>query len=348
MLTKPTAIIDLVPITILAYCLNRPNPQNADPNDNWKAFFQTSILWLSISVFTGTVILLIINYLSSGWMLNNIFKIQPMSGWHNDEDFQSVIGTFMKNPTCIAFGIWTLLIPILTNSKKIVGIYLSLSLSLLLCGLTSLKFGAAINYFMPLLVVALAICCLGIKKYPGALFLLLIVGALTLPLKHSNLPFRQENWKLSLDEAETLSSIVNQHKSDQIVTEDAFFSVLAGHQPLISDIFQFLIINLIDNKNREVLQRSVKRTWSGWRVEHVLGQDQNKYSPEKPVVNTLRDITGTSIKGRPTIIISKVSVPVNNKEIGIISLFYFIIIPCFLIALLGPITIYYKKVFQNY
>jgi hypothetical protein len=340
-LTKPTSIMELAPVLILAYGLT---------NTKIREFISNTALPIITSLIVAGTAVMIINLLTSGWMLNNIITIQSQSGYAEDNSIVSKFFAFFSKPSVLLISAWTLLTPAIIKHRKAAILYLAVSLSLLLCGLATLKWGGDTNYYMPLLVIGLGVCTISLKNPIAVLIFLLAVALTSLPIKPKyNAPEHGE-WKLTASETSNLAELLKSHQGDQVLTEDAFFSVLAKGQPLVSDIFQYATITEAKNKNGEdntninKLSSLTETIWSDWRVSYVLKINVRKLkklkdTPQKSHKEIIiRDQAGHLVKGANMLNLSPATKEMNNKNIGIKSAIYYFAIPSLLIFLLGIIS----------
>jgi hypothetical protein len=256
-------------------------------------------------------------------------------------DFHHEFFRFMTNPPIFGLIIWTILTPILKDKKILAWTYPTIAISLILCGLAALKYGGVINYYMPLLVIALGICSPILKNPPQMLAFLFTVAVLSLPIKIAHTAHYRWHgaWKLSTEETKTLGKIVEAHKSNKILTEDAFFSVLSGSQPLVSDTFQFGVVTERTNKNLDGLLAQTRRIFGNWRLRRILGEEIDKQAKTKVSYLNIRDVQNFLVEKAPDAAININRRPFENKEIAIRSFINCILISSILLCILTPLSL---------
>lgn len=264
-LVKPTASLDLIPLGILAFALSK---------NNWSCYLQRTFKPGLFAVVAAPAVFFFNDIFHGGWMTNNILTVQRISGWAEPYSPDFMTRTFFLTGATWVLVLWALWGPTVPRTAKARLVFTALALGLLLNGSLALKYGAVTNYYFPLLVLMMGAASLWMRTYPQILLFMGILTIAALPLSKHGGPFRQlgpESGRPT-EQSQKISAL---HHSDHIVTEDAFFSVLAGKQPLISDIFQYNLIASQKGISNEKLLQKTKVFWGDFRVRHLLGKDEN-------------------------------------------------------------------------
>jgi hypothetical protein len=270
-LTKPPALTDLLPILLVALSLFRGSKIE---------FIHRAIPPVAVSSIAAVLLLFAVDRLSGGWMLNNIIAEQMVSGWNPGSAIQSNFSAFFLKATMIPILIWAAWGPASSRTPHAPAALTALAISLALCGAASMKSGADVNYYIPALVILAACAAQRLTSAPQSVVFLLALIAFAVPLPqseaiHRNIGNYPENQKPVSD------FLVATHKNDAMLTEDPFFSVLAGKDPLVTDIFQY---NIVAHKRGFVpkpLAEKAVAAWGGTRLRDMLS-NWSKRSTESP------------------------------------------------------------------
>lgn len=262
-LTKPTAVVDLVPLTILALALRNCSPKNFI-KVVWKPILYSILIapsvFFSLDIFSGM------------WMSNNILREQLGSGSMSGQDFGFVITSalFSKEMGPVLF--WSLLsVAAFVPAGRLK--LLAAALSLLLCSAFATKSGADVNYYFPLIAILCSSAGSYLNLVPGhAPFAILVTGLIVLPLDHS--PHHRQPYAQKAEAAARVNELRSIHNQDNFLTEDPFFSVLAGRDPLTVDIFQLSRSAARDQKDASNLSCVASGAWGGGRLRVLMARDQ--------------------------------------------------------------------------
>lgn len=261
-LVKPTAALDLGALVILGFALGE---------QSWKEYLKRILKPGVLAIIWAPSLFFTVDLFYHGWMSNNILNIQRVSGWAEPYAPEMLTKTFFLTAAIWPLALWALWGPATHPQAKTRLAFVALALGLLLNGSLALKYGAVTNYYFPLLVLMMGAASLWMRTNVQILVFLGVITITTLPLNEQGGPFRnQEVGKERI--AEQSRRITEIHKTNQIISEDVFFSVLAGHQTMISDIFQY---NLVATQNKIPNQKLLEAThgfWGDFRVRHLLGR----------------------------------------------------------------------------
>lgn len=300
-MVKPPAALDLFALTVLALALST-KPLKSFFLDTWKPGLIAILSAPAVFFLTDQV-------LYGGWMSHNILTIQRISGWAEPYSPDMMIGTFFMMSALWPLLLWSLWGPAAQSQPKARLAFIALSLGFMLNGALALKYGAVTNYFFPLLVLMMGSASMVLKNNAQLLVFLGAVAIAALPLTRQGGAFRGPG--KDYDKISELSNRVTAvHRTDKIITEDVFFSVRAGKQAMISDIFQY---NLAAAKNKVPNRKMLEEAevlWGDFRVKHLLGKKENdklEFTPPTyvpafhPAPPYLRGMTFTPDKLGPSV-----------------------------------------------
>ena len=271
-LTKPPAVLDIAPIALLSLAL-----RNTKPKDFAKMVWKPALYAIIIAPAT----FFLLDIMSGTWMSNNILTEQLGSGSMSPEDFSHVL-----RETVLPRQMW----PALFWATLSIGAFVpsgrlklaSIALSLLLCTALATKHGADANYYFPLIMVICATAGSYLRLAPShATFVIAAATILALPFDSSVQHRQTERQKADVTyRVEALKTI---HDQNNFLTEDPFFSVLAGRDPLTTDIFQLTISAARSEKNTRYLTDVASGAWGGRRLRALLARG-TEFSLEETAV----------------------------------------------------------------
>jgi hypothetical protein len=264
-LVKPTAALDLGALVLLGFALGA---------QSWKEYLTRIVKPGILAIIWAPSIFFTVDLFYHGWMSNNILSIQRISGWAEPYSPDMMTNTFFMTASIWPLVLWALWGPSTHPQAKTRLAFVALALGLLLNGSLALKYGAVTNYYFPLLVLMLGAASLWMRTNVQMVVFLGVITMAALPLSKQGGPFRnQEVGRERI--AEQSRRITEIHKTNHIISEDVFFSVLAGYQTMISDIFQYnLVATQKKIANRELLE-ATQGFWGDFRVRHLLGRAAN-------------------------------------------------------------------------
>jgi hypothetical protein len=266
-MVKPPAALDLFALGILALALS-PKTWKTFLRDTWKP-------GLVAILSAPTVFFLLDQMLYGGWMSHNILTIQRISGWAEPYSPDMMIGTFFMMSSLWPLLVWSLWGPAAQSQPKARLAFIALSLGFMLNGALALKYGAVTNYYFPLLVLMMGSASMLLRNNAQLLVFLGAVAIAALPLTRQGGAFRGPGKDYGKT-AELSNRVTAVHQTDNIITEDVFFSVRAGQQALISDIFQYNLVAAQKKiPNRKMLE-AAEVLWGDFRVKHLLGKKDNE------------------------------------------------------------------------
>jgi len=273
-LTKPPALVDVVPLTMVALSLF---------SGSKYSFISKTGPSLVIGAISSGLLLLIVDVISGGWMLNNIIREQLNSGWSPGSSIGSNVGGFFLRVSVWPLLLWGAWGPASSLCKNASWATAALAISLAICGAASMKYGADVNYYIPALVILSACAAMRLTSPPQSAVFIAALCASALPLTKSEAIHRNIG-DYPGNQRPVSEFIVESHKNDTTLTEDPFFSVLAGHQPLVTDIFQYNIAAHKRGFVPEKLAATATTAWGGARLRDLLSNwgKQSTASPPYP------------------------------------------------------------------
>lgn len=222
--------------------------------------------WLVAGILSGIVVVAVSNAVSGGWMLQNILTDQSLSGWRDaDGMFKNLQGLFLS-PGCLvplAFFV------VLASKGEIGGVETgAIVVLVLLCGLLFFKAGADSNYFMPAILCSAPVFATRIWQAGLTKALIVTLSAALLPLPSHFSPESFSDAEEVLFGAVKVTNFVGRAPT---VSDDAFYEVAAGKEPLVTDFFQ--LATVLEKKKAtlaDAFRYSKGRGWGGWRMEQAL------------------------------------------------------------------------------
>lgn len=263
-LAKPPATIDLIPIGLLSLAL-RKSPPLEFIRLTWKPAL--------ISVLLAPLVFFSLDALSGMRMSNNILWEQLGSGSTDPAGFSSNLSSALSPPEMWPVLLWSsLAISAFVPSGRLR--LAAISLSLGLCAAFSTKNGADVNYYFPLIMILSSVAGSYFRLSPGhAIFAVIATAALTLPLE--TLPPHRKTTRQKADVGYRVESIKTIHDQANFLSEDPFFSVLAGRDPLVTDIFQLSIANARIRQSASYLSNISSGAWGGFRLKALFARSED-------------------------------------------------------------------------
>lgn len=263
-LTKPPAAVDLIPLTLLALAFSAEKPLK---------FARAVLPSMVVSGIFALAVFFTLDWVQGGWMSNNILWEQKRSGWNPGVSVGYNLGNFMLKVPMWPVLLWAAWGVASNFSRNAWCGLTAVGVSLAICGAASMKYGADVNYYVPTLVLLAALCTMRLSSYAQIAVFLVAVHLATTPLipwdgtpaMHRVTPGYAAAQKPHSD------FLASAHSSDTVLSEDPFFSVLAGHHPLATDIFQYNIAAHREGKVPTELVGMTTAVWGGSRIKDFLG-----------------------------------------------------------------------------
>ena len=262
-LTKPPAAADLVPLALVAFAFSRLRPLE---------FARTIVPKLLASGVFALAVFFSLDWIQGGWMSNNILWEQKNSGWSPGVAIGHNMGNFLlKVPVwpMLLWAAWGVASAMSRNARyALIGVALSLAL----CSAATMKYGADVNYYVPLLVLLAALCSMRLtSSAQTAVFLVAVHLASTPLIPWDGTPaMHRAVHDYAASQVPTANFLVEAHSSDTVLSEDPFFSVVAGYHPLVTDVFQYNIAAHRAGKVPSDLVSLTSVMWGGSRVRDLL------------------------------------------------------------------------------
>jgi hypothetical protein len=259
-MAKPPAVVDLLPIGIMAAAL-REGPIGGYIVTVWKPALIGAVLspvvFFSFDAFSGFA------------MSNNILWEQMASGSLDPDALVRNISRGLLDPP-----MWIIIllacVAVASNQPRGRLALVSVALSMFFCVTFSTKSGADVNYYFPLIML---ICATGFSQFKvnplHAIPSLLAVVLVGLPFNESPPHRNPAADNKSAYRAEALRRI---HDQDNFITEDPFYSVLASRQPMVTDIFQFTIAASNAKLPTGFITSKSSGAWGGDRLSRMLAR----------------------------------------------------------------------------
>lgn len=245
-MTKPTAALDIFPMILMASAI-RETPLWQEIRRLTKPMLIASLVALSFVIA--------VELMSGRWMLNNIIFTQSISGITTHEIYRACVdfAVYGRQNVIIWLGLAALLLS--GNSAKSV---LAVSLSLAICGLLATKDGADYNYYMPAILLATVATVRELDRLGRLNMAILILPLSILPLDGAL--HRTSKPEISR-QTSNKALIIEAHRSPDFLSDDPYYSVLAGSQPLATDLFQLSRALASANRDASELVSSARGAW---------------------------------------------------------------------------------------
>lgn len=274
-LIKPPAAVDIIPLCLAALALRGPQT----PKENLK------ILWrpLSAGAVLAPFVFFTLDGLSGFQMGKNILWNQSQSGLLGETNYLYNLSPWLETqtlPLLLSSCAGLVVLGLRPLQERRPGLLMcAITLSLTIASLTCLKNGADVNYILPSLIpLGLGTSYL-LSKIPNLAPLLLgaLVPCLGInPILHQ--PFQQYFPKPTCQE--TFESLQKLHNQKNFLSEEIFYSVAAGQQPLVTDIFQTTLHYQQKRKPPYKLLSQATHAWGGWRLCEFLAAERSPTHPK--------------------------------------------------------------------
>lgn len=263
-LTKPPAAVDLLPIGILSIAL-----RGIPPLEFLKMTWKPAVYAVVIAPLTFFAL----DAMSGMRMSNNILWEQLGSGSTDPDGFTRNLYAALLPPEmwpALAWSAFAIAASVPSGRLKLAAI----AISLLLCAAFSTKNGADTNYYFPLIMVLCATAGSYLRLVPGhAPFVLVATAILVLPLDNQPLHRKTDRQKADIEyKTDALKTI---HDRDNFLSEDPFFSVLAGREPLVTDMFQLTLAAANADKSAAYLSNIASGAWGGFRLKGLMARSED-------------------------------------------------------------------------
>jgi hypothetical protein len=259
-MTKPPAVVDLLPIGIMAAAL-----REGSLGDYLRLVWRPALIGAVVS----PIVFFSLDAFSGFWMSNNILWEQMSSGSLDVEALVRNISRVLLDP-----AMWIIVLlaasAVSSNQPRARLTLVSIAVSMFFCVTFSTKAGADANYYFPLVVMLCATAFSQFKNNPNhatvALLAIMLVGLPFDKLPPHRNPASDEK---SVYRAEALRRV---HDQDNFITEDPFYSVLASRQPMVTDIFQFTIASANAKLPTGFITSKASGAWGGDRLSRMLAR----------------------------------------------------------------------------
>lgn len=223
------------------------------------------------SVGMGVVVLVVCNFLSGGWMLENILSIQMLSGWKDMEGVFYGLRALGRQPMSpLIFGL--LVVSFFREGRGVAAV---LWMAVLFALATHTKEGGAENYYMPLTVLIGPV----IARTAGVLpsfknFLVCWALVFILMGGFDRMTLRWSGWGGFL-KTSRVENAVRLFDDKEILSEDALFPVLANKEPLVSDLYQLIAVQSRKGGDLDAwVKRASGGVLGGGRIFHACGEQK--------------------------------------------------------------------------
>ena len=263
-LVKPTGALDLPAIGLMALALHASKP-----------FDYIRTVWkpVLVSIIAAPAVFFAIDFLIfGGWMSNNTLTVQRISGWAEPYSPDFMVGTFFLSSTTWALLLWSLWGPAAQQDSKARLGFVALAMGYLLTGALALKYGAVTNYYFPLLVLMAGCASMILRTNAQMMVFLGAIAMTSFPLAKLGGEFRSVSNEDLVKIEELGSKVVAAHNSDRTITEDVFYSVMAGKQTMITDIFQYNLVAAGKGIDNSKLLGASKMVWGDFRMQNLFGK----------------------------------------------------------------------------
>lgn len=263
-LAKPPAALDLIPIGLLAMSLRQSSPLD---------FIKMTLRPAIYSIVLAPTIFFGFDVLSGMKMSNNILWEQLGSGSIDPEGFSRNLYSALLPPAMWPTLIWaSFAFAAFAPSGRLK--LAAIAISLLFCTAFSTKNGADTNYYFPLIMILVSSAGSYLRLSPGhATFIIIALTALTLPLDPQ--PSHRKSDRQKADITYRVDTLKTIHDQENFLSDDPFFSVLAGRDPLVTDIFQLTLATANARKSAEYLSNTATGAWGGFRLKALMARGED-------------------------------------------------------------------------
>lgn len=268
-LTRIPAALDILPLAMLSAYL-RAVPLATELRRLARP--------MAIGALSAATVLLLANLASGGWMLNNIVAVQLLSGPTTAEIFCAVADFVLRGPQ--ATLLWAGALVLLLSRSGSVALW-AMSLSLLACGALATKDGADHNYYLPFLLVGTAASMSALDRRGILPLALLSLPFMFLPLQPAL--HRAPAWEIEA-RISRYQEVADLHRRPAFLTDDPYYSVAVGTEPLATDLFQLSRALAASNRTAASLVESASGAWGGEFIWALLGRT---VSPDSPLGSPL-------------------------------------------------------------
>jgi len=256
-LTKPTALVDFLYFTAFGALLG-----------SRQITLKYTLIYCAAPVFAGAVVLIFFNYLTGGWMLNNIISIQSISGWKGAESVGYGLSRFMESPIT-PFLLFVFFLTLIKGDARF-AIVAFLAVTYTMC--THAKDGGAENYFLPVTIaVSPYLARIALSAWPVQALALLMPVAFLCSSGWNNLGM---SWAHKRGEdGNRLVSVTDFFHQSPVLSEDCMYPVIANQEPLVSDIFQLIRVQARWGGDlTKWIEACGGRVLAGGRLQSVCGE----------------------------------------------------------------------------
>lgn len=262
-LTKIPAALDMVPLVLLAACL-RDRPLSEELRRQLPA--------LLAGAASAAGVLAAVNAASGGWMVDNIIFAQLHSGRTTGEIFSACVDFALYGRQNAV--LWMGLLAVCLSRRRLS--LLALALSLLTCGALATKDGADYNYYLPF-IFALAVVAVRELDRAGRLaWASLVLPLAVLPLGGSL--HRAQAWEV-WEKTRSLEQVLAIHKDPSLLSDDPYYSLVAGTRPLATDLFQLSRVTASRGLAPSGLVETATAAWGDEFLWVLLGREVGPDSP---------------------------------------------------------------------
>lgn len=262
-LTKMPAAVDIVPLFLLSVCI-RGRPLAEELRRQFPALLAGAAAALAVVV--------VVNALSGGWMIDNIIFNQLSSGPTTSEIFSACIDFALYGRQNAV--LWIGLLAACLAGRRLS--LIALTLSLLVCGILATKDGADSNYYLPFIFALSVVAVRELDRVGRLAWASLLLPLVVLPLGGSL--HRAPEWEVSSKTRE-YESVLALHRSATLLSDDPYYSVLAGTPPLATDLFQLSRVMASRGVPPTTLVESATSAWGDEFIWTLLGREVAANSP---------------------------------------------------------------------
>jgi hypothetical protein len=256
-MTKPTALVDFCLFFSMGVVLGGGSVGRLAP-------YVAKIITAAVGLLVTS------NFLSGGWMLNNILSIQSMSGWKDTEGV--LYGLRALAAGAAFFPYFILLVLAFLRGEK--GGAAVLWLGALFALSTHSKDGGAENYYIPLVVLAAPMMARTAGQLPFLKELIACWCLLFLATGGGGSGGLRLGWngEAGRGAEARVSNVVQLFEGKTILSEDCLFPILAEKEPLVSDLFQLAAVQSRVGGNLDPwVDRAAGGALGGSRILHSCG-----------------------------------------------------------------------------
>lgn len=260
-LTKPVALVEFSYFLAIGFLLSG--------RSGWKP----ALLRSTVGIASGVASVILADWLSSGWMLNNTVSVQALSGWKSLAGTWDGLHRFSLVPAFPLFAVLFLVFLVRGDGKMAFVLWAAAAWSLAV----HCKHGGAENYFIPLCCAASPLLARMAGNLPPVKAIVCFAG-LALAVTGGWGDRMKFGWAaIGPEQVSNAGELVLMCRGGTVLSEDCLFPAMAGVEPLVTDVFQLGCVQAAKGGDISAwLEKSKGGVIAGGRVLALCGKSGNE------------------------------------------------------------------------